>query len=188
MSDTKADILLHPIRLRIVLALASEQHMTTAQIAGRLPDVAHATLYRHVAVLADEGLLEVVDEQRVRGGIERTYALVSDAAQLGPEDVAEMSPDEQLRGFAVFAASLVDAFGRYLSGPQARAQSDLVGYRQIPLWLGQGEQAELVERMRSAVGPALENGPAPGRQRVLLSTILFPEPSPPTDPEPSDQR
>lgn len=177
MTSTKADILLHPIRLRIVLTLASERSLTTAQIADRLPDVAHATLYRQVATLFDAGMLETIDERRVRGGVERTYALVAEAVQLGPDDVADMSAEEQLRGFAVFTGSLIDAFSRYVSDPLSRPQTDLVGYRQIPLWLDEGERAELVSRLRSAIDPFLENGPGAGRERVLLSTIVFPEPS-----------
>ena len=175
MTTSKADILLHPVRLRIVLALSSDRRLTTAQIADYLPDVAHATLYRQVAILADAGLLEAVDERRVRGGVERTYALVSDAAYLGPEDVAAMSTDEQVRGFAVFAGLLIDGFSRYVSDARAQPVADLVGYRQFPLWLDEAEGRELVERLRSAIGPFLENDARPGRGRVLLSTILFPD-------------
>ncbi len=175
MSATSPDILLHPIRLRIVLALAAERQLTTAGIAERLPDIAHATLYRHVAVLADAGVLRVIDERRVRGGVERTYALVAEAAQLGPEDVADATPEELLRGFAVFAGSLVDAFARYLAEPAAHPQEDPLSYRQAAVWLDEAERVELVERLRAAIRPVLENGPTGGRERVLLSTILIPD-------------
>ena len=175
MSSTSADILLHPTRLRIVLALASARRMTTAEISERLPDVAHATLYRHVAMLADAGLLEVVDERRVRGGIERTYALASDAARVGSEDVADAGPEDLLRGFVVFAGLLVEAFGRYVTHPQAKPGADIVSYRQALLWLDAHERVELVERLRSAVGPYLENGPSADRERLLLNTILIPD-------------
>lgn len=186
MSPTKADILLHPVRLRIVLALSSDRQMTTAQLADYLPDVAHATLYRHVAMLADAGLLETVAERRVRGGVERTYALASGAGYLGPEDVAAMSTDEQVRGFTVFAGLLIDGFSRYVSDGRAQPVADLVGYRQFPLWLDETEGRELVERLRSAIGPFLENDARPGRERVLLSTILFPDLGAP-EPDPPDQ-
>jgi len=87
-----------------------------------------------------------------------------------------MSPAEQLRGFAVFVGSLVHTFSRYVSDPGARPDTDLVGYRQMPLWLDEREQTELVERLRVALGPFLDNEPGEGRARVLLSTILFPDP------------
>ena len=147
--NATADILLHPIRLRIVLTVASERRMTTAEIAGRMPDIAHATLYRHVAFLADAGLLEVVDERRVRGGVERTYSLVTEAALMGPREVADASPEELLRGFAVFAGSLVEAFARYVNHPRARPEHDVVAFRQVALWLDRDERAELVDRLHS---------------------------------------
>ena len=50
----RSDILLHPVRLRIVLAVANDE-ITTADLAERLPDVATATLYRHIATLLDKG-------------------------------------------------------------------------------------------------------------------------------------
>ena len=117
MSQTRAEILLHPVRLRIVLAFGAER-LTTAQLSHRLPDVAHATLYRQVAALAEAGMLEVVSERRVRGGVERTYVLAADAATLGPVDASGMSKDELLSGFVVFAGTLIDAFGRYLEDPR----------------------------------------------------------------------
>jgi DNA-binding transcriptional ArsR family regulator len=174
MSQTDAEILLHPIRLRIVLAFGSEQ-LTTAELAARLPDIAHATLYRQVAALADAGMLEVVAERRVRGGVERTYALVADAARLGPDDALAASPDELLRGFAVFAGTLIEAFGRYVEHPSADLDSDPVAFRQAALWVDDAECAELVERLRTAIEPYLRNEPAENRERLLLSTILIPD-------------
>lgn len=174
MSETRAEILLHPIRLRIVLAFGSEQ-LTTGQVAERLPDVAHATLYRHVAALADAGVLDVVDERRVRGGIERTYSLVADAVRLGPDTAGSMSKDELLRGFVVFAGAMIEAFGRYLDHPSANLDEDLVSFRQAALWLDDAERVELVGRLREAVGPYLENEPSADRERLLLNTVLIPD-------------
>lgn len=174
MSTTKAEILLHPIRLRIVLAVGSER-MTTAQVAERLPDVAHATLYRHVAILAEAGVLQVVDERRVRGGVERTYALVREAAQLGPEDAAKADPEDLLAGFVAFSGSLIESFARYVRDPRARPGEDGVGYRQAAVWLDANERAELAHRVRAAIEPFLDNVPTAARQRVLLDTILVPD-------------
>ena len=176
MSQTAADILLHPIRLRIVLAFGSEQ-LTTAQLAARLPDIPHATLYRQVATLADGGLLEVVAERRVRGGVERTYALVAEAASFRAADVATLSRDELLQGFAVFAGSLIEAVGRYLDDPSADPTTDPLSYRQAALWLDEDERRALVARLLAAIGPDLQNEPTGTRRRLLLNTILIPDPA-----------
>ena len=174
MSDSKPEILLHPVRLRIVLALGSER-LTTTELAARLPDVAHATLYRQVATLVDGGMLEIVGERRVRGGVERTYALVAEAVRLGPEDTETLEREDLLRGFTVFAGTLIEAFARYLDDPRADPTTDTVTYRQAAIWLDDAEQAELVERLRAAIEPYLRNEPSADRARLLLSTILIPD-------------
>lgn len=174
MSTTDPEILLHPVRLRIILAVGSER-MTTAGIAERLPDVAHATLYRQVGTLVDAGILRVVDERRVRGGVERTYALVREAAQLGPEDAAEADPEDLLAGFVAFSGSLIGVFARYVRDPGARPGRDAVGYRQAALWLDERERADLARRVRAAIDPFLDNEPSAERRRLLLSTILVPD-------------
>ncbi len=176
MSESRAEILLHPVRLRIVLAFGSEE-LTTAQLAERLPDVAHATLYRHVATLANAGMLEVVAERRVRGGIERTYALVADAVKLGPDQAAAMSKDELLRGFVVYSGAMIEAFGRYLDHPAADLSEDPVAFRQAAIWLDDEERADLVERLRDAFAPYLGNEPTDTRERLLVNTVLIPDPS-----------
>lgn len=47
-----ADLLLHPVRMRILQTLFDADPMTTTQLRDRIPDVAPATMYRQIAVLA----------------------------------------------------------------------------------------------------------------------------------------
>src|SRR3712207_7514085 len=68
-----ADLLLHPVRLRIVQAFLGDRTLTTADLRSELPDVPVATLYRHVGVLAEAGVLEVVGERRGGGGPQGTH-------------------------------------------------------------------------------------------------------------------
>lgn len=174
MSRTSVELLLHPVRLRIALALGSEQ-LTTAQLAERLPDVAPATLYRQVATLVEAGLLEVIAERRIRGGTERTYALAETATRRGPESLAEMTPDQLFAGFLVFVGALVASVGRYVESPTADPAHDAFGFRQAALWLDEHERAELIGRLRAALAPSLGNEPSADRERLLLSTILVPD-------------
>lgn len=174
MTESPAEILLHPVRLRIVLAFGSEA-LTTTQIAERLPDIAHATLYRHMGTLAEAGVLEVVAQRRVRGGIERTYTLVSDAARLGSDRAVSMSKEELQRGFGVFVGALMESFGRYLDHPSADIATDPVSFRQAAIWLDETELAELAERLRSALAPFLDNEPTDERERLLVNTVLIPD-------------
>jgi hypothetical protein len=81
MAQTKSDLLLHPVRMRLVTELAGRQ-MTPGQLAAALPDVPQATLYRQINRLLEGGVFEVVAEQVVNGATERTYAVVGGGDRL----------------------------------------------------------------------------------------------------------
>src|SRR5580693_5731593 len=59
-----ADLLLHPVRLRIVKAFLGERALTVKQLAAELADVPAGSIYRHVARLTEAGVLQVVAERR----------------------------------------------------------------------------------------------------------------------------
>ena len=173
MTSTR-DLLLHPIRLRIVQALLGSP-MTPLRLKEALGDVPQATLYRHVNQLHEGGLLEVVDEQPVRGGVERTYGVVAEAVALGPADYQDSSNEDHLRYFTTFLGTLIDAFGAYLDGGHPDFVADGVGYRQVPLWLTDDEFTAVAEALREAIRPALDNPPTAGRRRRLVTTIVMPD-------------
>jgi DNA-binding transcriptional ArsR family regulator len=173
-------LLLHPVRLRIVHAMSGGLTRTTSDLCARLPDVPKTTVYRHVGLLAEAGVLEVAGEQRVHGAVERRYRLCRERAVIDQDMAAAMSLDEHRSGFAAAVAGLLAEFNTYLDSDHADPTADSVGYRQIPLWLNQEELAELISEIRGAVVSKMGSKPAPGRRLHLLSPILFPiaEPAP----------
>lgn len=168
------ELLLHPVRLRLVHAFAGGRLLTTAELAARLPDVSQATVYRHVATLADAGILEVEGEQRVRGFVERRYRLRPGAATITPERAAAATREDHRKAFSTAMAVLLAEYEQYLADPSADPAADQVGYRQHTVWLTEDERARLIEGMRSAILPIIGNRPEPGRTPYLLSPILFP--------------
>lgn len=169
-----ANLLLHPVRIRIVHAAMGAAAITTSELCARMPDVAKATMYRHVALLAEGGLLEVVGEERVRGAVERSYRLQAARAIVGDEDAAAMSVDDHRRGFAAAVTSLLAEFDLYLDREGADPFTDSVSYRQFVVWLSDDEKAQLVAEVAAALRARSALGPGHGRRRHLLSTILFP--------------
>ncbi|GAB3334209.1 helix-turn-helix domain-containing protein [Micromonospora halotolerans] len=182
------ELLAHPVRLRIVHAMRGGRTLTTAQLCARISDVSKATVYRHVDLLAGGGILEVADERRVRGAVERRYRLRQDRAVIDPAVMELLSADDHRRAFATAMAALLAEFDAYLDRENADPAADLVGYRQHALWLSRDELRELIGELRTAIAPRLANRSTPDRARYLLSPILFPTEEPNTDPDadPSD--
>ncbi|MGW1676481.1 helix-turn-helix domain-containing protein [Saccharopolyspora sp. NPDC002376] len=170
-----ADLLLHPVRARILQTLFGTDPLTTAQLRERLPDVAPATMYRHVAVLAEAGVLEVVEEKRVRGTVERSYRVCKEQAVVDPAARETMALEDHRRAFTAFSASLMADFERYLGSDGANPATDGVAYRQGPVWLTKEEFTELIEELDAAIVARTGNAPAPGRVRHVFSLIAIPD-------------
>jgi DNA-binding transcriptional ArsR family regulator len=169
-----ADLLLHPVRLRILQTLLGGRELTTAQLQEHLPDVSAATLYRQVATLVEAGVLDVVGERKVRGAIERTYTLLPARAAVSSEELRAMSPAQHRRAFLAFVAGLLADFDRYLEAGDVDLERDLVGYRQAAFYATGEETQRVVEDIRAVVTPWLDNPPAFGRRRRVLTTVLVP--------------
>ncbi|GLY38500.1 transcriptional regulator [Amycolatopsis sp. NBRC 101858] len=173
-------LLVHPVRLRIVHAMAGSRTRTTTELCERLPDVSKATVYRHVGVLADGGILEVEGEHRVHGAVERRYRLRRDRAVVDAATAASVSKEDHRQVFATAMATLIAEFNAYLDREDADPAADLVGYRQHAVWLSRAELEGMIGELREVIVRRLGNEPAPDRTRYLLSPIQFPAAEPST--------
>jgi hypothetical protein len=171
-----ADLLLHPVRLRIVQAFLGERALTTGQLAEELADVPAGSLYRHVAMLTKAGMLQVVAEQRVRGAVERTYMLRLHAAQIDPGQIAAMTPEQHRQAFMAFVAGLLADFERYLAAGKPDPARDRAGYRMAALWLTDSEFDAFIRDLVAVIRPRLANPPTKRRQRRLIAGVTLPAP------------
>lgn len=176
---TSADLLLHPVRLRIVEAFLGDRALTTTELRAELPDVPPATLYRHVARLVDAGVLQVVAERQVRGATERTYVLRVTAATVTLRDLEQMTPEDHRQAFMAFVAGLLGDFDRYLSRGDIDLVRDGVSYRLAGLWLDDTEFDELLRDLVRVLQPRFANPPRSGRRRRIFGAVLLPGEDPP---------
>jgi DNA-binding transcriptional ArsR family regulator len=174
MSKSAVDLLMHPVRIRIVNALAGGRTLTTAELCDQLPDASQATVYRHVAALTEGGILEVDGEQPVRGTLERRYRLHRQQAAIDASVGQVMSADEHQRLFTASMAALIAEFDRYLQRDGANPYDDAVSYRQTVVWLSDEELASMIREFQRLLAMRGSGEPAPGRSPYMLSTILFP--------------
>jgi AcrR family transcriptional regulator len=171
-----ADLLLHPVRLRIVQAFLGDRALTTSQLAAELSDVPAGSIYRHVALLTKAGVLHVVAERRVRAVVERTYMLRTVAAQIQPDEVAAMSPEQHLQAFIAYVAGMLSDAERYLMTGTPDPARDGASYRIGALWLTDAEFADLIRDLQTVFQPRLANAPSKGRRRRTIYTVLLPAP------------
>lgn len=171
-----SEILLHPVRLRIVQTFLGDRELTTAQLAASLDDVPAGSLYRHIALLAEAGILQVASERRIRGSVERTYILAKAAASIGPGELAAMTPEQHSQAFVAFAAGLMANFDRYLAAGTPDLVRDGVGYNINAMWMTDAEFVEFARDLAVVYQSRVENGPGEGRTRRLAANVILPAP------------
>ncbi|MDD5371675.1 MAG: helix-turn-helix domain-containing protein [Anaerolineaceae bacterium] len=174
MNKIKENLLFHPLRLRIVLAIGVRQ-VTAQQLASELPDIPQATLYRNINTLTAAGILVVVRERRVHNTLEKTYALPNQGALLTLEDLKNAQPADHIRLFTQYLGLMLGYYVRYIQQGNVDFARDHVLFQSFPLYLSDAETQEAAKALNAALLPYLKNEPSPERQRSIFGLMSLPD-------------
>lgn len=176
MAENKADLILHPVRMRLIQCLAGGQKMTTQQIKDHLEDVPQATLYRHLQKLEKAQIIKVVGQNQVRGTVEKIFALEEQDAVISTEELKDMTDDQHMELVTKFVSSMLGDFRRYLDQDKYDLREDGVSFRQVPIYLSDSEYEEMLTKLRKLYYDYIPNQPTPERKRRVFTTIILPDP------------
>ncbi len=169
----KVDALLHPIRLAIATLLLDHQPRTAAQIGQALPGEAPASLYRHLGKLVEAGIVQVVEQHRVRGATERVYAITTESVLLTDADVAHLSRDEVVQFFSIFVAGHIGAARRAAERLPDFQPSD-VRYLEEVVYLSDAEFADFLAQRNAWLRSLGQHPPTADRKRRLIGITALP--------------
>jgi DNA-binding transcriptional ArsR family regulator len=176
MNQNRADVVFHPVRIRVVQALFGGRKLTAQELRARTGTASIATLYRHLNRLVEAGVLAVVEERPIRGTVEKVYALAhARSATFSADELRQIGPEAHLRYFTAFVGSLLSDFGRYVGQEQFDIGEEGVIVRQDSLHVTPEQARQVQEIIREALQPFMDAPPNEGRRRYLLSTVFLPE-------------
>ena len=161
------DIVMNPVRQRIIQVLMIKKEATSAQILEQLEDVSRASLYRHIKVLLDAGVIQVVKEETRRGAVEKTFMLNEtppDTSQ--PEDAYPLIQNALLHISADFA--------RYFAQDNPDPQKDLVSIGSAILMMNDEEYMEFLKQYGALIMKGMQNPPEEGRKPRKVTLISIP--------------
>jgi hypothetical protein len=167
-----ADLLLHPVRWRILQRVTGRE-VTTTDLRRDLPDIPPATLYRHVAALIDAGYLLVVREKRVRGTTERTLAVNDAAGRIDDTEARAMTVEQHQQAFLMLLTRLAEQFDQVVGRGELYSRMSQFNYSQLAVYVDDDDAAAISEGLLALLQPYLSQ--APGKSRVTLSFISLPE-------------
>jgi DNA-binding transcriptional ArsR family regulator len=175
MVSSKTNLLLHPVRLRILSELAGKE-LSPRQLAQELPDIPQASLYRHIGILVENQILEVVGERVVNGATERSYAIAVGAVRLTPEDLRGLPAEEHLRVFSVYVGTLIESFVESMNGRDPDdVLRDGLSYNRVTIHLSDEEVAQFRSELTAIIERVWSNPPAPNRKSYTLASVVIPE-------------
>ncbi|WP_460947961.1 helix-turn-helix domain-containing protein [Okibacterium endophyticum] len=165
---SKASQVLHPVRARILGLHVGGRHLTTNQIRERLPDVAQASVYRHIRILHEAGLLTVVSEKPIRGGVERTYALTPGEALVSADEFRDLPDERRSAELAAFITRIWAEAETALADREGSAVSfTLSGFDAT-----EAELREMLAHMQARIAQLAAVTPTEPRTRWTLATVL----------------
>ncbi|GIP45421.1 transcriptional regulator [Paenibacillus sp. J45TS6] len=112
----KVEILMHPVRIKIlqVLARYKDTGLTPLEMVKVIKDVPQATLYRHIQIMFDAGIIRVIREKKVKSVSEKYYALNETEASLNSEEWKKASDEMKLDYVSNYQLSLLTQYQSYL--------------------------------------------------------------------------
>jgi DNA-binding transcriptional ArsR family regulator len=174
MKNSKSKIILHPVRIRISQTLLNGKKLNAQQISEYLQDVPQATLYRHLNKLLEAGVIEVVQENQVRGTVEKIYGL-KQTTITSAEDLEGLTKEQHLDLFLTFTTQVLKVYEDYLNRGEVDLVNDQVSYRMANLYLTDEENMELMKQIALLLHKAMENKPTKERTARNYVTMVIPE-------------
>lgn len=161
-------IILNPIRSRIIQYLAMNQEATAGELNSFITDVPRTTLYRHLNILLENNVIMVVEENRVRGSVERTYSLNIQSY------TEENTKENATRNAFGFLMKIYGDFARYFSNDDVKLGLDRVFLSNVTFLLNDMEFDEFVIDINTLFKKYLNNKPGENRKLRSISLISSP--------------
>jgi len=174
----KADILLHPVRMKIVRVLMtnSQNGLTPLEMAKMIQDVPQATLYRHIQKLTDAGIIKVWKEEKVRAVMEKRYIVNIEDASLHPEEWKRYTIEEKLDYYSYYQLALFNQYQTYLEKIEKQNVNDKATLAMLDVRLNEPVfeefQQELTELMKKYHKMSEEDTNQDKKNRSIGITII----------------
>lgn len=177
--SNKVEILMHPVRLKICQALMrnKENGLTPLEMVKILKDVPQATLYRHIQIMVDSGILHVIKEKKVKSVSEKYYALNEEEARIDGEQWKKASIEEKLNYISYYQLLLMTQYQNYLKKlEEQNCQEDSATFSLVELKIDQEHftqfQNELNELMIKYYHAASKSNAMDAPVRTIAITII----------------
>lgn len=174
MDEKIMECFTHPIKCKLLLEIHTVGKATAKQLAETYSDIPQATLYRYLKRMTNDGILKVVEENPVRGTVEKTYAVAIDFATAGQELLGPHAGAAYMQLFMQYVFSFIKRFQEYCKNPDIDLQKDRSGFTLAPIYATDEELESALMAYAKIVEPLYRNRPSSDRKPRTLGLIISP--------------
>ena len=174
MEQKMMDCFTNPVKCKILLEIHSSGRTTAKHLSELYSDIPQATLYRYLKRMIADGILKIVEENQVRGTVEKTYALTAPLGE-GLQDIVDTNSGEALMLiFMNYMLGFVKQFQEYCRRPEIDIMEDKLAFSLAPVYATDEELEAAMLEYAAMIQKLLGNPPATGRKLRTLGIIVSP--------------
>lgn len=157
---------------RIIQTINLNNQMTTLEIQRNLPEISQTTLYRYMKYMEDCGVVEVINKEKVRGQIEKTYKLKSTSID------SNISAEDALISVDLFLKQVYGKYQNYFSTGYNLPKEDMLFMKETSFLLNNKEYDALCRDIKEVLNRYTGKDKTPDRKIRNLYIISTPEEEP----------
>ncbi len=162
----------NPIQSKLLLNIHSLRQTTAKQLIELNKDIPQATIYRHLSKLTSDGIIKVIQENRIRGVVEKVYAMAVELSQNATLEL--LTGDAYMNMFTEYMMGIMQEFRDYTAQENINITGDGSGFSLIPIYATREELAEVGAKITEILLPLAQNPPTPERRYRNIGLIVTP--------------
>lgn len=174
MNEKFMEYIGNPVMCRLLLEIQTQGQSTAKKLAETYTDIPQATLYRYLNRMLKDEIIKIIEENKIRGTVEKVYALNIDLPAETQNMLDANSGEEYFQMFTQYMMELLREFQEYSEKKGIDIQNDGSGFSLVPLYLSIKELKEIGTSIQAIIKPFLANTSADGRKLRNIGIIITP--------------
>ncbi|MBY2475583.1 hypothetical protein KWV16_01735 [Clostridioides difficile] len=174
MNDKLMDCFVNPTKCKLLLEIFSNNRTTAKQLGEKFQDISKATLYRYLNKMLEDDIIKVIEENKIRGTVEKVYAMKLDIADDVKNIINENSGDAYAQLFTQYMMVFLKEFYEYAEKGEKDILKDGSGFSVCPVYASVDEIVEANEKIASILEPLKNNLHGEGRRLHSVGLIITP--------------
>ncbi len=174
MNNKIIECFANPIKCKLLFEIHNKERMTAKQLSETFNDITHATLYRYLKKMTADDILKIVEENKIRGTIEKVYSINSDLSIDIEKMILENNGQAYLMLFTQFVMGLTKEFREYASRTDINILNDGSGFSVAPIYATTEELAIIMTKIGEVLTPYFDNKKTNERDLHNIAIITTP--------------